>query len=87
MSQYVAIYPLAVNVASRPRSSPFAGSSDALQRVVNEIDKIINPPTDNVVSLPHSQNRPRCTDDEAGVVVLVDRPRGRKRRAAGMAAI
>jgi hypothetical protein len=38
-------------------------------------------PTDNVVSLPHSQSRPRCTDDEAGVVVLVDRPRGRK--AAG----
>jgi hypothetical protein len=38
MSQYVAIYPLAVNVASRPRSSPFAGSSDALQRVANEID-------------------------------------------------
>jgi len=32
---------------------------DAVQRVANEIDRIINPPTDNVVSSPHSQNRQR----------------------------
>jgi hypothetical protein len=31
---------------------------NTVQRVANE-DRIINPPTDNVVSLPHSQNRPR----------------------------
>jgi hypothetical protein len=32
---------------------------NAVQRVANENDRIINPPTDNVVSLPHSQSRPR----------------------------
>ena len=35
------------------------GTTTPCNALVNEIDRIINPPNDNVVSLPHSQNRPR----------------------------